>query len=982
MSEVIFEYDLKKHGINKTIKIKLRQTVNGFTPEQKFPRDEVEQIKLAEIIAQELALNKSDVVNDALVLGERRKNLINDPIGTLLKEQGAKAFDSPAGPGVNIGTSIGELTELFPGGKTFEPGKAGKGVVNTLAALASGYGGPFGDPNDRLQDPKQLITDLGVIGTDMALAAQLMNSDITPKYGHYSTRNLIMNMLKKNPVYGVPAVIATNVAAKYGGDILYDKLNDMTRFIMQLPDPEAAYANNEKIRNLIDARDELLWTSGAMGLQYAFPAMKRLLGKTVGVNKGMQFKVGEVMDDTGQMIPVHEDLLKLAKQYDIPMNVFSTSPSGFIKGAGSVIGLFPFVATKARRAQNAQQVALAQNINNVLNDLSPIGLFKDAKVLTNQSFKNMINNFTATKTALYTRALGIADKVGDKFIPTARIKEQAQNLEILLYGPGGRPTSGEGNLRLNQPTYNRPQSVDELLRGFTSKTDEFTDALIDLQYLKDDFITGREFKKLQTQLNQLKKYAAGDPKMGTELGGIDNFTDAMIKTLNDFENFKKFEDPAKQALVKEFGGAMGIANNFFFDNVNFTKGRVAQILGLADKNIAKATGDIDPGMLTGEQILKILFNDETMYSPAAIKEMQKAMPPVKLPDGRVVDPVKAVARAWIDDSLRAHTKYISGDLRVTGEAGPIQKTRSWLTGKEIVGQKTKTFNIPIIDVQEMRKSFGLDNPNKMEAMQMIFGKEQYDKIRNVLALGEHIQQTSFGDVSAFVKRRGFLGGINAITNLAFAGFVANNPFGNVGWVLAARYGMSKMADPKFMDGLTQIMNPELPDMVRRTALINTIALTPELALGMNEGKEDVPPELQNLDTGNPYDVMKYLIFGAENNASYPGGENMSIKIGKDGRATGVELSKVDSKNEFSIDAQGVAEDIQTVDAESIGENVTSQVSKKPKDPFLDVDFNEIVKQTGSGMGINQAQKTLTQDQRVALAGGDLDEAIAMGNRRV
>ena len=113
MSEVIFEYDLKKHGINKTIKIKLRETVNGFTPEQKFPRDKVEELKLAEIIAQELALNKSDVVNDALVLGERRKNLINDPIGTLLKEQGAKAFDSPAGPGVNIGTSIGEEQNYF-----------------------------------------------------------------------------------------------------------------------------------------------------------------------------------------------------------------------------------------------------------------------------------------------------------------------------------------------------------------------------------------------------------------------------------------------------------------------------------------------------------------------------------------------------------------------------------------------------------------------------------------------------------------------------------------------------------------------------------------------------------------------------------------------------------------------------------------------------------------------------------------------------
>ena len=250
-----------------------------------------------------------------------------------------------------------------------------------------------------------------------------------------------------------------------------------------------------------------------------------------------------------------------------------------------------------------------------------------------------------------------------------------------------------------------------------------------------------------------------------------------------------------------------------------------------------------------------------------------------------------------------------------------------------------------------------------------------DRVKNVLALGEQIQQTSFGDVSAFVKRRGFLGGINAITNLAFAGFIANNPFGNGGLVLAARYGMSKMADPKFMDGLTKVMNPDLSDLVRRQALINTIALSPELVLGMSEGKEDVPPELQNLVPGSPYDVMKYLIFGADNNASYPGSENMSIKIGPDGRATGVELSKVDSKNEFSIDAQGVANDMQEVAA-----NVSTESPAPRPDPFLNVDFDQTVQDTNVGMGIEEAQKQLTQEQRVALAGGNLDEAIAMGSR--
>ena len=156
---------------------------------------------------------------------------------------------------------------------------------------------------------------------------------------------------------------------------------------------------------------------------------------------------------------------------------------------------------------------------------------------------------------MYNRAFRISDKINDAFIPTARIKEVAENLELLYYG--GKRDASKTNLRLNNPDYSRPQTVDELLQGFTGKTDEFVDALIDLQYLKDDYITGRQFKRLQSQFNNLKKKAAADPALGTELGGIDDFTTAMIHTLNDFGNFKQFDDAGKQSLVNEFSGAMG-----------------------------------------------------------------------------------------------------------------------------------------------------------------------------------------------------------------------------------------------------------------------------------------------------------------------------------------------------------------------------------------------------------------------------------------
>ena len=40
MASVIYEYDMNQHGINKKIRIQVRDLVNNQTPEQGFPRDQ------------------------------------------------------------------------------------------------------------------------------------------------------------------------------------------------------------------------------------------------------------------------------------------------------------------------------------------------------------------------------------------------------------------------------------------------------------------------------------------------------------------------------------------------------------------------------------------------------------------------------------------------------------------------------------------------------------------------------------------------------------------------------------------------------------------------------------------------------------------------------------------------------------------------------------------------------------------------------
>ena len=291
MPAVVFEYDLSQHGIDKKVRLQVPDMIDGQGTDA-FPRNPEEQKALQQIILTELQKTQGDTIAGAVELGNARQELINDPIGTMIKNKAKNAYDSSAGPGINIGTTMGEIAEILPGGKSPEPGKMIEGIINSGAALLSGAG-----------EPKQVITDIGVIGTDMAIAANLI--DGIPN-GKYNLRNAIFANLRQNPALGFVTLVGANVAAKGSGNVVYDLINDATRTIMQLPDPEAAYQNDEKMRNLMDLRAEFTWSGGAMGLQHVWPFVKPFLGKNIfGVTDDIKIQTGTRIDEAGNTIPVN-----------------------------------------------------------------------------------------------------------------------------------------------------------------------------------------------------------------------------------------------------------------------------------------------------------------------------------------------------------------------------------------------------------------------------------------------------------------------------------------------------------------------------------------------------------------------------------------------------------------------------------------------------------------------------------------------------
>ena len=914
--------DLNQYGINQQITISVPQTIEGvtykegdmFTPRNQIETDSVERIvgKVAGGIAK--STGTEQMIMD-------RVAEINDPIGFKLG-QAKKEASAPGAPGLM--SAFGEFADILPGGEAFEPGKIGQGFKNFVVNSLVG------------DDPKSRFSDVTAIGADVAAAGMIMDANRVPN----GTKNLkLINSLPKK--YGL--MLSAGAAGKGVGNEVYELMNDAVRYFEGIPDPAAAVANDQQLRELLDMRNELLFSGGALGLQRVFKYVKPFIGKVAGVTSDAAKAAGKKGEELG-----------------IPMNVFSVSESGFVQGAGKVIGLFPFVATKARQAQNVQRVAVADTINRTMNNLSPIGLFSEAGMLANKEFRNMVSQFAGTKTVLYNRALGIADKVGDAFIPTKRLKEQAMALQEFYYGPQGmagmqdqaaltvRDPSGYGNLKF-----------DEIVKKFTGDADAFREALMSLATLQQDHLTGRQFRKLQNTLNTLKNVASEKKSLGVDMGGVDDLTNTMIEMLNDTDAYKGLDDPAKDALVKEFGAAMQLANDFFFQNVGKTQGRTAQIIAMGDPNALKAGSDVAPAFYTPDMLTKILINDETMIAPLAIKEMKEAL-------GK--DAVQAAVRSHLDESIRGSTKYISGTV-------PIEQIDT-SSGQAAI--KQVPFNIPIVDVDNLKNAFGMNNPNRIATMKEVFGEEQYKRLQDTLELAELVEQTDFGFVSDFVKRRGFLGGVGAIRNvipgLAMGGTVVANPFSGVGTVLLARYGMSKMADPSFLKSIQTIMNPDLSAEAKNTAMarLGTMVFDDE------SDNRDIPEAVrENYNPNNPVDVMRLMIFAGQSDLAYPGSEDMVIQVEDDGRVSDIEISKAQSKQVFSEDAQGAIQNITEVDAASITEPVASQAS----DPFLDVDFASMVDQTGVGMG-SSAPTNLNDAQRAALAGGNLDEAIALGNRRV
>jgi hypothetical protein len=92
-----------------------------------------------------------------------------------------------------------------------------------------------------------------------------------------------------------------------------------------------------------------------------------------------------------------------------------------------------------------------------------------------------------------------------------------------------------------------------------------------------------------------------------------------------------------------------------------------------------------------------------MLSPMAMKEMRNAVGDKAF---------KALVNAHLNKKIGNATSYISANVPFAGKPGIVGRATSFFTGATPrVQTKTAKANIPIIDVDKIRKAYGIGNEN-------------------------------------------------------------------------------------------------------------------------------------------------------------------------------------------------------------------------------------------------------------------------------
>lgn len=384
-----------------------------------------------------------------------------------------------------------------------------------------------------------------------------------------------------------PGAIATGLAgATLGagaGSSAFDILNTLVRKFQgeDIPlvgrEAESVEAFAEETSKAFEkplkaAKEEFLFTGGALGLGPVFRAFKPLAGKALGLG-------GKAA------------LADSAAAQNIPLGPIQATDSKAVKGVARVLGVFPFVGKPFKEGAKASGEAVTRRFGDILNELAPNATLNELGVDLTQAAGKRFKKFRRVTEALYGRFDDAAARVSNPaFVPTDDIVSVSKELT---------ETASEGAIKL--------RSGGPLKRPITDPTATFVEQLADLP----ETLTVKQVRQLQRDLQEAMSKASAD---GFDISRLVKVKVGLESALNNPRI-----DLLSEAEASEVVSSLRRANGFYAETIKTFQTQTAGKFGRIDKRIFRA-GPNQAGSVNADESFKAVFNAK---SPGGLQDLRK-----------------------------------------------------------------------------------------------------------------------------------------------------------------------------------------------------------------------------------------------------------------------------------------------------------------------------------------------------------------------
>jgi len=386
-------------------------------------------------------------------------------------------------------------------------------------------------------------------------------------------------------IVGAPAgpagIAAGGALGTAGGEALFNVVESIRNLFEEQKEegPTNLESIKEAFKGPIKAgTEDILFNLGLSAVGRVARGLAPLTGKALGVAKKEAI-----------------ELARLADRLGIPLGAINVTANRAVKGFAKVAGVFPFVGTPIRKAQQTAQTLLEDSLNKTLDAVAPTVSLQEVGVDLTKAGQNKFKAFRRLSGALYDNFLNKAKNATVPTIfPTTNLTQKAKSI---------LKEQDEGTIKLiGGGKFGSIKS--DILSSFLNDSTKLPQRL-----------TAQQVRGLQRDLQTVMTKASAD---GWDISrGVD-----LKKALElDFNNPQVSELGIEEG--KAIVDSLTTANKFFAKNIKMFQTATAKKFGRIDKNIFKPEF-FEAGTREADEAFNAVFNSQ---SPQALQNLRKVVGP-------------------------------------------------------------------------------------------------------------------------------------------------------------------------------------------------------------------------------------------------------------------------------------------------------------------------------------------------------------------